>query len=567
MWLFTRRQRKEMGAAFAVLVVISAVFVAGALGFFSAELTRLHLARQQLSAVCDASALAGKAAMAAADPATPDADRQQIAINAAKATFQNNQILGAALATAEVSVDSDLKPVANQAKAKIEFITQSGSTATNVKVTGAFGLTPMTGTFLPIGTTIVTAFSGATIPKIDIVIAMDVTGSLDDNTMVQLEQKVPSGATTTTGSTTSGTMVHMNTYALAMDGMENETSTSGVPGTTWCPAPQEKSGWVYQEATTTVTDIVTTDEYWIPIGQADYLYKLIQPANVIEPQNLCDYTAANGTAYNFNADFLMAGANSTIVAGKNDYTYIVPADYTTDHVNLTYPSSEYTSYAASKLEPWNTVVSACVNFLDVFQKNADTHFGLVAYEGQTGSVTYNPTSPECTKYTGTTTYSLPLIPLSTGEGNYDSIQQSLKDQYKLFGNSTNLFAALTQAKTQLDGSARTGAKKVVVLFTDGVCDTTGTTAQATDHDTALADAKSVAAEIGKSGAQIFLVGLDQRGEYQSKMSQDFASITQSAGNGSSWYVVEGVDNASQLTSFFENIARTLVAQTDLAKAN
>ncbi|MBI4532364.1 MAG: VWA domain-containing protein [Candidatus Melainabacteria bacterium] len=559
MWSITKRARKQTGAAFAVLVTVSSVLIVGALGLLAAEIVRANMARQELTAVCNAAALAGATAMASYNPPNGNfdesyaSDAKAKAAEAAARSFQGNSIMGVSLTSAAVSTGEDLQLTDGQvAEARVEFVAQGTGTA--VKITGAVNLTPMSGAFLSIGVSTLTANSTATIPKLDVVFAMHVSGDLDDDTLAQLLQ---TWTETKTEESTSSTTSTQNTYAIACEGMPED----------WAPAPQEKSGEVITTTTTTTTTTVPMAKEISPIKP---IRDLIKPANGYSPLRLCDYGL-----YNFNGK--LAADPSLGEQAASDYTTLVvvgpdaDGDQQPDNtaakdawVSYGMNSQQYRSEVSKCLQPWNDVFAACNNFFSIFKTNSDAHFGLVTYERSVGTtkdskVQYNATSDESEypKSSTKTAYDLPAIALDSANNNYDVISESLSKLRPLVDEvgsngeeGTSIAGTLANCIAQLSpDSVRQGAKKAIVLFTAGV-DSQG-------------DVAAQASAANSAGIPIYTIGLAHRAELKADMEAQLRTISSAAGHGGTYYVVT---DAKQLNAVFENIARSLVSQAQLAEA-
>ncbi|HEY9870734.1 MAG TPA: pilus assembly protein TadG-related protein, partial [Candidatus Obscuribacterales bacterium] len=190
--MYRNHSHRAHGQSMIVLVLIIAFFVVGALALFGFEVHRLTLAREQLIAACDAASLAGAATLASQDNVDPVAAHDQ-AMNTALTAFQQNSVLGARLSDAQLGLTDIALPGAGQSSVNVEFLdphnnnqpVDLGDPAGKiVRVSAVLGLEPAFGRFLGLGTVPVRAISSGGVPDLDVVLAFDISGSIDDQTPV-----------------------------------------------------------------------------------------------------------------------------------------------------------------------------------------------------------------------------------------------------------------------------------------------------------------------------------------------------------------------------------------------
>lgn len=203
----------------AVFNLVLAVFLIMVIALFCCELSRYFLARDELKTNTEAAALCCETALVSSgDPLNPT--NQQNAVNTALSLFQQNTVLGQSMSNAALAATpGDLSPSAGQAQICFQFLNpvtrqpiNNGQPGNNgsppsgalIQATGAYCYTPALGQFIGLGqaqfTFQVSAFSG--VPRIDIVIAFDVSGYQDLHTPgspVQVGGPPPPNNTSTGG--------------------------------------------------------------------------------------------------------------------------------------------------------------------------------------------------------------------------------------------------------------------------------------------------------------------------------------------------------------------------------
>jgi hypothetical protein len=197
--------RKQTGAVALALNVFIAIFVVGSLGIVSYEMSRILLAREQLTHCLQLAALGGGAEMASSSQSGTAAQSNA----AAMATFilQKNSILGQSLANDIITVASpvNMNPPAGQVSIAFEFddpITKLPSATGNVmKVYGTYAYSLFSGGFGAIGVGVyaLQAQAQAGLPSLDLEIVYDSSSSMDDQTPVSMvrrywDYKIPASA-------------------------------------------------------------------------------------------------------------------------------------------------------------------------------------------------------------------------------------------------------------------------------------------------------------------------------------------------------------------------------------
>lgn len=186
------------------------------IAMFCCELSRYFLARDELKANTEAAALCCETALVSSGNPL-DTTNQTNAVNTAISLFQQNSILGQPMTnsgqTTNITSPSDLAPGPGQAQICFQFLdpitrkpitTSTGTTPSGalIDATTSYCYTPLLGQFLGMGqaqfTFQVSALSG--VPRIDVVIAFDVSGYQDVFTPgAPVQRGAPPNSTTTGG--------------------------------------------------------------------------------------------------------------------------------------------------------------------------------------------------------------------------------------------------------------------------------------------------------------------------------------------------------------------------------
>jgi hypothetical protein len=183
-------------------MIFVGLFVIGSLGLFAFEMSRYALAHNQLRNCVDAAALSGAATLVMSNDPAQTLIAQKSAIKVAMKLFKQNSILGESLTAASQAARLPLKPGPHQSALFFEFLIPATATtpaqpapmgnpdAKIIRVTGSYGVVPVFGGFLPIGSVPVWSSSISSIPMIDVVDCFDVGGSMDDQTNVTFIKRV-----------------------------------------------------------------------------------------------------------------------------------------------------------------------------------------------------------------------------------------------------------------------------------------------------------------------------------------------------------------------------------------
>lgn len=210
MSLLKTNQKGRKGQLATIMNLIIAVFVVGAIGVFVFELTRYLLAHDELKTNVEVAALCCQTTLASSGDPTSSTN-QQAAETAGLALFRQNSILGQVMTNATlVSEPTALEPAPGNAQICFQFldpltrvpvnssgsgvsagVTSPSTAGTLIEAIGAYCYAPAFGSFIGLSganfTIQSTALSG--VPKIDLMLVLDISGGMDDNTSVSFFQR------------------------------------------------------------------------------------------------------------------------------------------------------------------------------------------------------------------------------------------------------------------------------------------------------------------------------------------------------------------------------------------
>ncbi len=579
--------RRQSGQAMVVLGLILAVFMVLALGLFGFEIHRIELAREQLRAACDAASLAAAATLASSDNLNPTL-AHTTAINTALTTFRNNLVIGTSLSAATQAASTTDSPNANEALLYFEFLDPHNNNAVVplgdsrgkiIKVDGTFGLVPAFGKFLGINSTAVRTTSWGGVPNLDVVLCFDVSASIDDQTNVSFVKRrwdaangkiiytvASTSAGSPAGALAQGTIYDIlgppatgssvnalppqqlsssnngqSTYPLAFS--ERSVSTSGLRGATNAGSPPGN----YPPGTSGT-------------GSAQCYTDLV--VNLDGKSTFAGVTTADGFAFPDLATVVEAARGNL-----EDNTVFTNSKANTGVPNTITPKAGYKAaylkLAAANIHPLGDAQLAGQDFLTIMNTNTDAHFSIVTFTtnaGTSATNTYTTNNVDSTYSAGGNgSFPTPMIALNSADGqtNYSTCTAALPKTVAI--SSTNIGDAVNTAVAQLKNNSRAGAKKAIVVFTDGQ----PTAGNPLDSDP-WTNARRAASKAKTEGIPIYTIGLAQNaaiipGETailnDTNSNKDTGGIAAIAGNGGKFFLVTKVED---LRFTFENIARQLV---------
>ena len=632
-----RAHRSKRGASTIVLMLFTAIFVILPLGLLGFEFARAFLMQQELRNVTDSAALSGTAAMASAPEyisgvLTTYSQRETIAMNNALQTFQYNSILGTAFTLTNVTANQNPSPPTPQTPSLHNAILNImlvnnlgvpvplGTPAATLTVQSFYTECPVFASkILPIQTNFtLTATSNGGLPMLDVILCLDISGSMDDQTPIWLVNRY--------WDTTSKTVMY-NTSVTNSGGVSGQ----GVLFTVFQPPYTGTSLNVYPPqnlaSASYPTPLDNTNPFWwsetppagtytawsqlnglrsnatVPSGNSNMPEQGMPPGN-------CDPTNATtkGTnrlglvpaKNNGNGGFTDMVCNMGFPITFQGYSFPnVQTAVEASRGNLESPTVLATAMGGSAIPSmlpapksgyfnayWTWVLqnaspiaqarSSAYNFFNTMNISSNCHMGLVCFSSGPGTSptdVYSGTNLNIDpSYStgGTGTFPNPMIALNqsnTSATEFTAVTTGIEGSpaanppsftagsgtYPVSAEgATDIADALTTALNQLIDTTkyRSGAKRAIVLFTDGVPNipTSGATTAALN----------VATTAGGDGIPIYTIGLSQNPSIQSQedalLNSSTNGIAFKSGNNA---IYVPVTNASQLDQAFQTIARSL----------
>jgi len=594
------RARNQKGALIILMCFVIGLIALPMFGLLTFEVSRAMAIREQLRSDCQAAALAGAARLASSDN-TDTLQTHQDVVSAAVQAFRANSINEIGLGQAAQVQTIDDNPAGNKASINVRLLNPN-STPPNqpvqlgdpngriVQVVGAYGLVPAFGTFLGIsGPYTLRADGLGRVPQLDIVLCFDVSASIDDQTPVtfvrrywsQGENRVKHAITPArAGAPTNGGLASGRLYDIvgpqptgsSLNGhypqsleqasgtghsrpLDFRPSLRGTPNTGSPPGnfPNGSPGLQYD-----FTDLVVNIGEGAN-GSAQYPYT--SPAGYYYPNVEAVVEAARG---NLEDGLVFTNARLNTVPTLSAVTPTIGY------------KADYNACAKKKIRPLVDAQNAAKDFFTIMNNNTEAHFGFVSFSTDAGTAPSETINAPviASNYTGgSANYPRPGITISTTTTKYSEILGVIPTTVAY--GSTNIGDALLKAKEMLAANHRPGAKRAIVLFTDGQPTAPGSGNNPWTH------ARNIAQQIKSEGMPIYTIGLaqnsqivpgecnilnddpaktvsytDQQGNPQSYTpGAANPGVSYIAGNGGKFFLVT---NTANLRYTFENIARQLV---------
>jgi hypothetical protein len=582
------RKTKPSGQAVIVMSVVIAFFFVFVAGLFAFELNRVEVARQQLQASCEAAALAGAATLAGSDEQDPMAAHSSASATALN-TFQKNSVAGVSLQEAQPALDDSDSPAPGDSSLFIEYLNPHANNqpvqlgdpdGKIVRVVGALGFQPAFGKFLGIGNVPLRAVASGGVPQLDLVLCFDVSASIDDQTPVTFVRRVWNQSTNridyTIASTSSGSRAGATAQGKLYDVMgppPTGSAVDAVPPQTLSSSNQNDHRWRMNFSEVTgrpgsARGLRGTSNNGSPpgnragsmgTGNAQTYTDLV--VNIDGNDRFQGFTSGGyafptiGTvveAARGNLENATVYSNSMANRGGLPSSVVPRAGY----------QAEYLRLAKLNLHPLKDAQDACQTFLTIMNTNTDAHFSLVSFTTDAGSsLTDSVSMPNVdSTYTaaGNGSFPTPLVALrnTSMQTEYDRCMAAIANTGPVSG--TNIGDAVRQGVAQLR-NGRTGAKKAIVVFTDGQPTQGGPL-----NSDPWTNARMAAVQAKNAGIPIYSIGLAQVPEIipgetailnDTNANQSNGGISAIAGNGGKFWLV--TSNAN-LRATFENLARQLV---------
>lgn len=582
----SRLARKADGQGILSLLMLFSLTLFPLIVVLSFEFSRLYLAKQELQNACDAAALTGSATLASSDNVNPTQAHLD-AIESALKIFKANTNLGLPLSNSSV-VSSPAMLACNIGEAKLYFeflnpVTSavepiSSPNGKVVKISSCTGAELAFGKFLSIKSWGVTAVSTSAVPKLDIVVCFDVSGSMDDQTPVTFIKRKWDD---TLGS---GKIVYSPVTGAngPMQGKIFDIIKPAATGTSLNATYPQILTESYWSAKSYFTEYLAA--YYGVVGlrsggaypEAGAPPGNCPPGNAFTFDGFKSFTDVvvnidgnktfGGTTYD---GYYFPDINTLVEAarGNLESDTVFKSSKANTSVSVTPRAGYQKAYmnaAALQLKPMAEAKSALLTMNQILNTDADVHFGFVAFDSEIGAAAnstetwYNidDYAPFGTKQG----FPIPHVPISPTAGNtqFDKVNDALNSCVAM--GSTNIGAAVHAATQDLKTNARLGSVKAILLFTDGEPTVPSGPLSADPK----ANARMAAVEARDAGIAVYTVGLAQNPVIIPDQ-KDILNDTNSdpttggmagiAGHGGTFTLVT---DSSELRTSFAKIARHLV---------
>lgn len=477
--------RTKNGFTTILLVFACAVFILAPLGLFTFELARVNLAREQLRAATDAAALAAAAALASSG-----SEEQRMSDRAKSiglAVFKRNTIAGHSLEPSILVNDADREnPNAGQVKISFHVLRSDGTAAQGgslrVQARAVIGYLPAFGGFINVTSYPVRASSIAGLPKLDVIVLLDISASMTKNTRSILVQRKSVGR----GATPNAAGIRNEYVELASteqppDGLDE---IAGL-GIAYQPQRLESNDYYTFDPNTrslqgnTATPpgnlTPTSNGEWnsTPVASRNYTDVVVDLRNVsadLFPNLATLVEASRGNLDNMQNFIGSNAANS----GVNPQL-----------VGLA-TKAKYQMLAKANLQPFLSANNLVRDFVQELHASNDVHFSLIPFatlaaqpatdanaitsvKDYAVSKDYRPRDVgNVSSEPGILASPLTQVPLDRNDDHYDEVMEQISLVTPQFG--TNTADALFQAKRIIDDGTqlRQNARPVVLLVTDGL---------------------------------------------------------------------------------------------------
>lgn len=582
----TGQGRSRHGQGILSLIILLSLTIIPLIVISSFEFARLYLAKQELQNASDAAALTGAAQLASSDNSDPTQAHLD-AIAAAVAIFKNNTVLGRVM-TSSTTVSSPSLLTCNVGEAKLFFeflnpITQavepiSSPNGKVVRVTACTGSELAFGKFIGVDTWRVNAVSTSAVPKLDLVMCFDVSGSMDDQTPVTFVKRkwddtLGSGKNVYKDVTGANGLMKGKIFDILKPAATGSSLNAVYPQIL-------TEGWWNAKA--------YFSEYLASYyGVTGLRSNSVYPEAGAPPGNCPPGTAFAFDGFNTYTDVVVNLDGNTVFGGGTyggyyfpDVATLVEASRGNLESNAVFTSSKantavsvaprpgyqkaYFEAAAKQLKPIADAKSALLTMTQILNTDADTHFGFVAFDGDIGT-NASSTDPwynldDYTPYGSKQNYPLPRIPVSNVAGNsqYTAVNDAINSCVSM--GATNIGGAVHAAVEDLKSKNRTGSVKAIILFTDGE----PTVPSGPLSSDPFTNARMAAKEARDAGIAVYTVGLAQNPVIipdQKAILNDTnpdpttGGMAAIAGHGGTFNLVT---DSSQLRMTFSKIARRLV---------
>lgn len=579
-------RRSERGQSLLMLMMLILLVIVPLLSIITFEVARLYLAKQELQSASDAAVLAGTATLASSDNVDP-LQAHKDAIEAAIKIFKANTVLGQALSrTTQVVSLSNLSADLDEARVFFEFINpvtgavepMSSPNGKVVRVSSSTTRTLAFAKYVGINTMNVNAVSTGAVPKLDMVICFDVSGSMDDQTPVTFVKR-KWDATLGGGK---------NVYSLVtganglMRGRIFDILKPAATGSSLNACYPQILTEAYWEAKCYSSEYLA-QYYGVPGLRSGGIY----PEAGRAPGNFPPGTAPTFDGMKVFTDVVVNIDGQTTFAGASYGGFAFPDIATLTEAargNLesdsVYRSSKantavfvspragyqkaYFEAAAKQLRPMKEAQTALNTMTQILNTDADVHFGFVAFDSSVGSDANSTETwydlDDYAPYGAKKGYPIPhvLIDATAGKTAYAEVNKAIDSCVPM--GATNIGGAVHSAVEDLKSHSRLGSTRAIVLFTDGE----PTVPSGPLSSDPKANARMAAVEARDAGVALYTIGLaqnptiipDQTDILNDKNSDPTTGgMAAIAGHGGTFNLVT---DSSELRQTFAKIARRLV---------
>jgi hypothetical protein len=617
--------RSTAGVSFSVLILIISMFGVLPLGLLGFEIARYCLTIQELRNVTDAAALAGGAALTNVSPGMNREQLHWLAMQTVVDTFKRNTVIDTSFDSKNLTANFNRKPGAapkqpDHVVLNILLLDENGipqkTGSRNVKtlrVEAIFaGHTVFASKLMPIQTLeVATVSAEAGLPKLDVFICFDCSGSMDDQTHILLVKrywkfKQQQG---------------MNRFDIIAEGKLADVVAAPLTGTAlnafW---PQNLSftssselgeNYLWSETRLPQKNWVFTLRSGIPSNSTAPSWESWRPANSLlaemgkYPGNLSLQDPMNDKGNGIDLRKYTNAFTDLIVpvANKDDYEFPnfvtcleasrgnlegarvlnlskgVKGSVLNDMLVGVVPHpgyyEAYWSQVAERIEPMASARHAAQTFIETVDSCVNAHFAFQAFTdvaGEDPDSFYKDTNMKIDplyEAGGNTRFPLPLISLDRRESNKEKILEAIAGEPGACGldprrlplcplGGTNVEATLKEAIHQLTdvSQIRPDAKQAIILFTDGIPNEPG------GEGSARAAAFNQAHLAHIRGIPIYTIGLSQNAQIKPLEDRFLGDNKNGSGKGLAYEsgnhaIYMSVTTQEQLAAAFQSVARSL----------
>lgn len=620
--MVTKNAFRKRGVTTVALVTFLALFAVLPLGIFGFELARYTLMQSQLQSAADSAALAGTAALASSPSGRTIEQQHQLAMIVAAQTFAQNTILrtrftdpGNVTKHLNTGFDTSQPPLYN-ATLNIRLFDQNGvlqptgsPTAVTMRLEAIYtDRAAFAGNFWPAGfMETATAYADGGLPQLDLFLCFDVSGSMDDQTRVNLVRRQwggPGGVIyKSVGTNLIFPLCKPPKEGTGFNAMQPQNLQNAAYG-----SPSNQIPWVFSESPYPSSNLLaglrgnrTTYPAGslpapIPASATQYPLGSLVAEQGLPPGNFDPTNRNNPQGNSINPDVYNNGFTDMVVpvpsVGTYDFSRIETCVEASRgnmenaaillqsqggvSVNPILPTPQpgyynaYWSQVRATSQPIADARNAAETFFRTMNTSSNAHFGLETFADTAGTSpgsTYTGISHNADSswpHAGIQAFPLPFVTLDQTNSNF----QDVIDRVQGTGSATlplgptgktNIADALRIALDDFENTskARKRAKKAIILFTDGIPN------RPDNETTAKAAARTQARRAKPLGIPIYTIGLSQNPDIiadQDRLLSDSRSsypdgISKLAGNGG---VYVRVSNSADLNKAFQTIARSLV---------